>query len=605
MNSLRKMFQRNQAAWLVLLAIAMAVTVADPAWAGSSGKGEIDWSKMIQKLLGGLALFLFGLDMMTDSMKKVAGDKMKDILAKMTTNRVAGVFTGALTTAVVQSSSVTTVVVVGFVTAGLMNLSQAVGVIFGANIGTTITAQIVAFKITKHALWMVFIGFLMSILAKDDKIKNWGLTLLGLGLVFFGMGVMSSAMKPLRSYQPFLDLMMSMENPVLGILVSAAFTGLVQSSSATTSLVIVMASQGLITLPAGIALAFGANIGTCVTAMLACIGKPRPAVQAAVAHLLFNVFGVLIWVGLIDQLGDSVIAMSPVASDLEGSAKLAAETPRQIANAHTIFNTVNTILVLPFAGPFAKLVEKLVPIREETVEETAKAAYRPKFLDDGMLATPPLALSMVRRETARMGGVVEEMLAGVPDGIHTGNVDHMTTIRDRDDQVDILYGEISKYLSRIGQADLSKESADEAMSAMTTVTELENIGDIIETHLFHLTEVCSTRQIKLDEDSLAVLNGFHELVAKSLHSTVVAYEHDRPDAAKLVLKMEEDVVAAMDTLIQETHMKLLSGDLSADKMAAFTLKSDVLENYKRIYLHCKRIARLVMHQEGSSALVAV
>ena len=605
MDSFKRSFHKHQLAWLVFLAVALVVTLADPAWAGSGAKGEIDWAKMVQQLLGGLALFLFGMELMTESMKKVAGNKLKDILAKMTTNRFAGVMTGAGVTAVVQSSSVTTVVVVGFVTAGLMNLSQAVGVIFGANIGTTITAQIVAFKITKYALWMIFIGFMMNILAKDIKLKSWGMTLLGLGLVFFGMGVMSDAMKPLRSFQPFLDLMTSMENPLLGILVATAFTGLIQSSSATTSLVIVMASQGLITLPAGIALAFGANIGTCVTALLACIGKPRVAVQAAVAHLLFNVIGVLVWVGFIEQLGDAVTAFSPAAANLEGMAKLAAETPRQIANAHTIFNVANTLLMIPFVVPFTKLVQKLVPMKAETVGEAAQAAYRPKFLDDGMLGTPPLALSMVRREAARMGAVVEEMLAGVPKGVHQGNVDFMTTIRDRDDQVDILYGEISRYLSRISRADLSKESADEAMTAMTTVTELENIGDIIETHLFHLAEVCSIRQVQLDEESTAVLNGFHELVVKALHSSVVAYEHDRPDAAKLVLKLESDVVDAMDTLIQETHQKLLTGGLSADKMASFTLKSDILENYKRIYLHCKRIARLVMHQEGSSALVAV
>ncbi|MBF0369675.1 MAG: Na/Pi cotransporter family protein [Magnetococcales bacterium] len=578
----------------------------DPAFAGSSSDKGIDWWKMAMTLFGGLALFLYGMEMMTESLRHVAGDKMKDVLAKMTTNRVAGVITGALTTAVVQSSSVTTVIVVGFVTAGLMNLTQSIGVIFGANIGTTITAQIVAFKVTKYALLMVTSGWLMSLVAKEERIKHWGLVLMGLGLVFFGMGVMSGAMKPLRSFQPFLDLMASMSNPILGILVAALFTGLVQSSSATTSIVIVMAGQGFITLPAGIALAFGANIGTCVTAMLACIGKSREAVQAAVAHLLFNIAGVLLWVGFIDQLVELVTTMSPVADvGLTGTAKLAVEAPRQIANAHTVFNVVNTLIFLPFAGPFAKLVMKIVPLKEATVEEEAQAAYRPKYLNDGMLSTPPLALSMVRRETGRMGEVVTEMLNGIPKGVYTGNVDYMTTVRDMDDKADILYGEISKYLAKIGRGDLTEKSADEAMSAMTTVTELENIGDIVETHMFHLAEVCSQRKVQLGEDEINTLNGFHEVVVKAFQSAMAAYEHDRPDAAKMVLKLEADVVDAMDDLVLEKHKNLLQGEHTTNELLAFSLLSDILENYKRIYSHSKRIARLVMHQEGSSALVAV
>ncbi len=235
------------------LAAILALLFVAPVLAGDGGK-SVDWFKMGMTLLGGLAIFLYGMELMTDSLKAVAGDKMKMILEKLTGNRIAGVITGAGVTAVVQSSSVTTVIVVGFVTAGLMNLAQATGVIMGANIGTTITAQIVAFKVTKYALLMVAGGFGMMMMGRQEKTKHWGTMLLGLGLVFFGMGVMSGAMKPLRSFQPFLDLMVTMENPVIGILIAAAFTGLVQSSSATTGIVIVMATEGLVSLPAGIAL---------------------------------------------------------------------------------------------------------------------------------------------------------------------------------------------------------------------------------------------------------------------------------------------------------------------------------------------------------------
>jgi phosphate:Na+ symporter len=208
----------------------------------------------------------------------------------------------------------------------------------------------------------------MMMLTKNEKVKHWGIMLMGLGMVFFGMSVMSGAMKPLRSFQPFLDLMVTMENPLIGILVAAAFTGLVQSSSATTGIVIVMATEGLVSLPAGIALAFGANIGTCVTAMLAAIGKPRVAVQAAVAHLLFNVFGVLLWVMFIPQLAEFVIWLSPAAPEgLTGTQKLANEAPRQIANAHTVFNIANTLIFLPFSIVLANLNLSLNNIVKTTV----------------------------------------------------------------------------------------------------------------------------------------------------------------------------------------------------------------------------------------------
>jgi phosphate:Na+ symporter len=294
---------------------------------------------------------------------------MKGILAKLTVNRFMGVGTGALVTAVIQSSSVTTVLVVGFISAGLMSLSQSVGVIMGANIGTTITAQIVAFKITKAALGMIAVGFAMLFIAKNDRTKHYGEMLMGLGMVFFGMHVMSEAMEPLRSYQPFLDLMKTMDNPLVGVLIATAFTALIQSSSASTGIVIVMASQGFISLQAGIALAFGANIGTCATALLAVIGKPREAVRAALVHLFFNVCGVLIWLPFIGFIANLVTAISPSYPDLSGAARLAAETPRQIANAHTFFNVANTLIFIWFTTQIARLVEWLVP--DKPLEEEA------------------------------------------------------------------------------------------------------------------------------------------------------------------------------------------------------------------------------------------
>ncbi len=590
---------------VVPIAVGLGLIIIAPAFADSGGGDQsMDWWKMAMTLLGGLAIFLYGMELMTDSLRAVAGERMKTILEKLTGNRIAGVATGAGVTAVVQSSSVTTVIVVGFVTAGLMNLSQATGVIMGANIGTTVTAQIVAFKVTKYALLMVAGGFGMMMLGRKESIKHWGTMLLGLGLVFFGMSVMSGAMKPLRSFEPFLDLMTTMENPMIGILIAAAFTGLVQSSSATTGIVIVMATEGLVSLPAGIALAFGANIGTCVTAMLASIGKPRIAVQASMVHLLFNVFGVLVWFFFIPYLAELVIWLSPAAdASLTGQAKLAAEAPRQIANAHTVFNIVNTLIFLPFAVHIAKLAEKLIPIKEASPEEALQAEFKPVYLDDGMLNTPPLALSMVRREVRRMGEGVITMLAEVPAALFTGNVHKASEIRDADERVDTLYASIGRYLSKIDRQNLSEKSANEALSLATAATEIENIGDIIEVHMYHLTERCQVNHITFSEDELKSLTEYHGKVLDTFKSALVGIEHDRREAAQMVLDAEEDIIIGMEKLVQERQTMFLREECTPQEMAAFTLQSDIMENLKRIYEHSKRIAKLVTREEGGTAMV--
>ncbi len=305
---------------LIVLSTGVFIALAASSVLAATGDGvQVDWVKMAMTLFGGLALFLFGMEQMADNLRAVAGEKMKLILAKLTSNRFMGAITGAFVTAVFQSSSVTTVLVVGFISAGLLSLAQSIGVIMGANIGTTITAQIVAFKVTKAALLMIAMGFGMLFFSRQERTRQYGGMLMGLGMVFFGMSVMSDAMKPLRSFQPFLDLMMQMENPLIGILIAAIFTGLVQSSSATTGIVIVMASEGFITLPAGIALAFGANIGTCITAMLASIGKPREAVRAAGVHILFNILGVVVWIAFSPLLADLIVWISPAYPSLSGA----------------------------------------------------------------------------------------------------------------------------------------------------------------------------------------------------------------------------------------------------------------------------------------------
>jgi phosphate:Na+ symporter len=265
---------------------------------------ELHLFNLFMGLFGGLALFLYGLELLSDALKSVAGGRMKDILGRLTTNRFTAVLSGAFVTAVVQSSTVTTVLVVGFVTANLMTLTQSVGIIMGANVGTTVTAQIIAFNVSQYSLLLVTAGFGVFFFGKRERVRKQGLALLGAGLVFFGMGVMAEAMMPLRTYQPFLDAMTRMEAPGIGILTGAIFSALIHSSAATTGVIIVLSSEGLLALPAGIALVLGANIGTCITALLAALGKPREAVRAATVHILFNVLGVLIWLRFIGELAD-------------------------------------------------------------------------------------------------------------------------------------------------------------------------------------------------------------------------------------------------------------------------------------------------------------
>ncbi|MGB5438138.1 MAG: Na/Pi cotransporter family protein, partial [Gammaproteobacteria bacterium] len=551
------------------------------------------WFNMGMKLLGGLALFLFGMEQMADSLKAVAGERMKIILAKLTTNRFMGAITGAFVTAIIQSSSVTTVLVVGFITAGLMSMAQSIGIIMGANIGTTITAQIVAFKVTKFALLMVAVGFGMLFTSKQEKIKQYGGMIMGLGLVFFGMGVMSEAMSPLRSYQPFLDLMRSMENPLIGILVAAGFTGLIQSSSATTGIVIVMATQGFITLEAGIALAFGANIGTCVTAMLAAIGKPREAVRAAAVHVLFNVFGVLLWVSFIPHLAEFVAWFSPAHPELAGTDRLAAEAPRQIANAHTVFNIANTLIFIGFTSQFARLVEKLVP--DKPVKELLIA--EPKYLDEELLDTPSLALDRARLEIGHMGERVQVMLEGIMSAIINADRTMLKKIAMIDDEVDILHGHIVTYLGRISRKALTEQQTDLLVKLMGASNDLENIGDVIETDLVYLGNEGIDEQVSISEETREVLRKLHDVVTSTAELAIDAVMGNDQQAAHEVIAMKSDINRLMESAAMHESRRLVAEE--PNRLAAYTLEIDIIEKLKRIYYFSKRMAKAVMPEEVS------
>ena len=565
--------------------------VSAQAGAASESK-EISWFFLVVGLLGGLSLFLFGMDKMSDALKNVAGEKMKDILGILSNNRIMGLITGAIVTAVIQSSSVTTVMLVGFVSAGLMSLSQTIGVILGADIGTTITAQIVAFKVTKYALLLLAIGFGMLFISKREKIQQYGYMVMGLGMIFFGMGVMKDAMEPLRTYQPFIDLMANMSNPILGILVAAIFTALVQSSSASMGVVIVLAMQGLITLEAGISLALGANIGTCVTAGLASLGKPREAVRVAVCHVLFKIIGVLIMLPLIGPFAKFVVFISPSpAEGLTGLQAAAAVLPRQVANAHTLFNIGIGVLFLPFVTYFARIVFWLVP--DKPLPEFEE--IQPKYLSEMLLHTPSLALDAARHEIKRMGKRVDLMNTAMMPAVLTGNKEALQAVREMDEEVDVLYKHLVNYLAEVSKLQLNEYQTQKMMKLMAAVNDLEQIGDVIEVSLVDLGEKRVKKGFKISEATQKVINTVHVVVSDALKAAVRAVVEEDNDFATRVISMKSD----MNRLVEQAGMHQAKRLVSEDsgKFEAYSVEVDIIEKLKRIYYHAKRMAKTVVETE--------
>ncbi len=539
----------------------------------------IDYVLLFSGLLGGLAIFLLGMDRMTESLRVVAGDRLRTVLLRLTRNRFVGMLTGAGITAVIQSSSVTTVLVVGFISSGLMTFEQSLGVIIGANIGTTVTAQIIAFKVTTYALFAVAGGFAVTLLSKRGDRQALGSVVLGLGLVFFGMSLMGDAMSPLRTNETFTDLMADLENPFLGVAVGAGFTALVQSSSATSGIVIVLAQQGLISLETGIALVLGANIGTSVTALLASVGKSREALRAGVAHALFNVGGALVWLPFVGVLGSLV----------EG---IGGQTARQVANAHTIFNVVNAFLIVGFVPAFARLLDRLVSDRPEEEARTVRARY----LDRTLLRTPSLALDRARLELLRMADRVRSMLADILPALLRGTRWTLLDIEERDDEVDSLHRQIIAYLGEISQTRLSERETEELIGLMEATNDLEAIGDLIETNLVALGLARTEQGLTVSHETTRVLTEFHEQIVQSLDLAMLALTQKNEDAARRVSRMKREVNSLERSAAAHQAQRLVAD--APDRVANYRLEVDVISTLKRIYYFAKRIARVsVPHEE--------
>jgi len=536
-------------------------------------------------LFGGLALFLFGMDIITQALKSAAGDYMKDVLGRLTRNRLVGVGMGAFVTAIIQSSSITTVILVGFISAGLMSMSQSVAVIMGANIGSTITAQILAFRVTELALPVVALGFGIAFVSKRNEWRQVGMGILGLGLVFYGMSVMSDGLSPLRSHEPFIRFMLNLHNPLLGVAVGLAFTALVQSSAATTGILIVLASQGLIALEPAIAIALGANIGTCVTAGLAVIGKPREAVRAAVVHALFNVTGVIIWIGFIPQLAQLAEWISPVAEGVTGMDQLAAETPRQIANVHTFFNVANTMLMVGFTSQIARLVEWMIPDRPIQPDE----AMLPKYLDNSLLPTPAIALKAARLEIGRLGERVSEMVAAVMPAAISGSRWQLEKIAAMDKYVDALHIAIIEFLGKISIASLSARQSSRLMQLAEVANDLEHIGDSIANSMVTSARKRIDEDVTVSQETGKLLTEYHAFVVAALKDALRAVTGEDVELATEVSHRKKSFHELSRRFVEHGFGRLTAAE--PNRLRTYAREMEAMEILDGVFTIVRRIAR--------------
>ncbi len=569
---------------LFFIFIGWAITSAAATVSNIPQQDSIDWLQLGMGLFGGLALFLAGLDMLSNGLKKAAGETLKLLLSKLTTNRFMGAITGAIVTGILNSSSVTTVLVVSFITAGVMSLSQSVGVIMGANIGSTVTAQLLAFNLSAYALIPISIGFFMTFVAKKDKIKYYGMMLMGLGLVFFGMGMMSDAMGPLRSFEPFIEFLKSMEKPIIGVLAGALFTGLVQSSAATVGIAIAMASEGLLSLPAGIALAMGANIGTCVTAMMAALGKPVEAVRAAIVHVLFNVLGVLLWILFIPQLAEFATTLSPIA---EGDS-LASVVPRQIANANTLFNVINTIVFIGFTGWFAKLATRLAP----TPPENTKVLIKAKYLMDDVISTPSLALGQVRLEVGRMAQIINQMFVDINPVFISKDRTQLEQIFLMNKKVNILETEILNYLSQVRREELTQQESYDHQILMTGTINLQNISNTIRENIADIAIYFIENEHKASDITREIFHDFYHDICLTLEDTVLAIGQNDQHAAEKIINRRETIKHYEEQILSRKSSNFGSDEDNYLKMAHMEIS--LMENMFQIYSLSRRISKLVL-----------
>ncbi len=547
---------------------------------------ELNLIQMLGLLLGGLAIFLFGLQLMTAGLTAIAGARMQSLLGTLTANRFRGVLAGAGVTALLNSSTITTVLLVGFVSAGLMTVVQTVPMIMGANIGSTFTAQLIAFNLNAVTPFILGGGFFLQAFAKRELVRQIGGILLGFGLLFLGIHFMGEATRPLRTFEPFIDLMQEMRNPLVGILIGALFTAIVQSSAATLGIIIALASQGLMPLEAGIALVLGANVGTVGTALLSAIGKSAEALQVGLVHLVFNCVGVLLFVFFIPEFADLVRHISPSAPELDGVERLAAETPRQVANAHTIFSVGTAIVLIWFVGPLAWLAQFLAPSKSSGVP----AAGDPVYLDEAALAVPAMALERVRLELTRLGGHVLDTVRRGASTVIDGTVDDIVVLLADDKETRRLATSIIHYIGRASQEETTSEESQQMVDLAQIVTSLEGINEVVTSNLVSVSQQRLAEGVDMarlrDENSAR----FAQAVIGSLEKAVETIgATDAAEAAAQVVAAKAEIDALAAAARQSVFSKVQLDD-KAD-VVNFRLASDLIEQFKQVARFSRAIAQ--------------
>ena len=572
--------------------VAFSILFSSALYAAGQDSNSISFFLLATGLFGGMGMFLYGMEMMSDGMKVTAGNSMRTILEKLTSNKYLAVFVGAFVTMVIQSSSATTVMLVSFVNSGLLAFSQALGVILGSNIGSTVTAQIVAFKVTDYALLLIAAGALMSLFSKKDTVKNLGYVILGFGLLFYGMKVMSDTMKPLRSDPAFNSILTSFENPFLGILAGAIFTALVQSSSATTGIVITLASGGSITLEAGIPLIFGANLGTCITALLAGLNASRDAKRVAVAHITFNLIGVLLFCFWIPTFADWV-------------SQTSQNIPRQIANAHTFFNIIASIVFLPFTGYIAKAIIHYFPDKEldRNIEKPAVL-----HLDESLLDQPTAAINNAQAEIKGVVGLMERVVGTLVrpfingqdlNDIENEEVDLMSATNQRVEKIDFLNDKIAEYLVATSKSDLSTKQSKELFTLTSIVNYLGSMNDLIK--LRFSTLVSKKDGINEDfspEDQDEIFNYHQRLIKQVKRLDKFFAKFDKAKAEKIIAKGKENKDLEQKYRLDRFE-RISSQDPSSGKSADLNqLHTQVMDLLKQVNIFIELIASSLLELES-------
>ena len=526
-------------------------------------------------LLGGLALFLYGMQMMSGGLEDAAGNKMKQILEKLTANRFLGVLVGAVITAAIQSSSATTVMAVGFVNSGMMTLRQAVWIIMGANIGTTITGQLIALDVGVLAPLIAFIGVGMIVFLKSQKVHHIGKILAGLGILFIGMGMMSDAMVPLRESQVFINLMTKFSNPILGILAGAIFTAIIQSSSASVGILQALAIAGVIDFKAAVFVLFGQNIGTCITAVLASIGTNKSAKRTTVIHLLFNVIGTTVFTTacLLLPVTDWVSAITP------------DNMSQQIANMHTIFNITTTVLLLPFGSLLAKLAEKILPERKSEAVTTLGSLTDEFRRGNISLGLTAVHTDLLKQEIGRMISLATQNLNKSYKAVLERDTDALEGITQTEEAVDNLNKEISQYISKILVHNNSGENVAEIEQYFLITGNIERIGD----HAINIagyTNVIKEKNIMFSLEAREEIKQMQQITEKALEKAL-SIEKDKDKWMASVVEIEEQI-DDMTEIYRANHLeRMRNGNCSEE---ACILYSELLTDFERIGDHILNIA---------------